>query len=121
MIQVRLSLNLIWQVRLSLNLLALPLEQVVSKRRKMLMDMGDGMSLEIKEELKDEALRAHGAHLLKTALAVGPFDQTPAWYNDDQNFSRAVNQARRIRYIQSITEQTDINPVRLPYVRHPRS
>lgn len=45
--------QLVVSTRLSVNLTALTLEQVVSKRRKMIMDMGEGMTMEIKEELKE--------------------------------------------------------------------
>lgn len=67
-------------------------EQVVSKRRKMIMDMGDGMTMEIREELKDRPEDADSAVLLlMKGLEAGPFSFSPKWYNDDENFSRAVS------------------------------
>uniref|UniRef100_A0A7S3ET14 NAD(P)(+)--arginine ADP-ribosyltransferase n=1 Tax=Haptolina ericina TaxID=156174 RepID=A0A7S3ET14_9EUKA len=84
--------SLVIGTRLSVNLTALTLEQVVSKRRKMIMDMGDGMNMEIREELKDRPEDGEQAILLlKKGLEAGPFSFTPKWYNDDENFSRAVS------------------------------
>eukprot|EP00326_Haptolina_ericina_P037582 CAMPEP_0181244632 /NCGR_PEP_ID=MMETSP1096-20121128/42969_1 /TAXON_ID=156174 ORGANISM="Chrysochromulina ericina, Strain CCMP281" /NCGR_SAMPLE_ID=MMETSP1096 /ASSEMBLY_ACC=CAM_ASM_000453 /LENGTH=823 /DNA_ID=CAMNT_0023341205 /DNA_START=27 /DNA_END=2496 /DNA_ORIENTATION=- len=84
--------SLVIGTRLSVNLTALTLEQVVSKRRKMIMDMGDGMNMEIREELKDRPEDGEQAILLlRKGLEAGPFSFTPKWYNDDENFSRAVS------------------------------
>mmetsp|Transcript_34214 Transcript_34214/g.89391 ORF Transcript_34214/g.89391 Transcript_34214/m.89391 type:complete len:1055 (+) Transcript_34214:149-3313(+) len=84
------SLNM--NMTLSVNLTALTLEQVVSKRRKMIMDMGDGMTMEIKEELKEKPEDAETATtLLRKGLEAGPYSFSPKWYNDDENFSRAVS------------------------------
>ena len=84
--------SLVVTTRVSVNLTALTLEQVVSKRRKMIMDMGDGMNFEIREELKarpDDAEMA--VLLLRKGLEAGPYSYSPKWYNDDENFSRAVS------------------------------
>ena len=59
--------ELVVDCRLSVNLMALTLEQVVSKRRKMIMDMGDGMTMEIKEELKEKPEDAETAVRLPTS------------------------------------------------------
>ena len=83
--------GLVVQTRLSVNLSALTLEQVVSKRRKMIMDMGDGMMMEIREELKGKPEYAENAVLLiRKGLEAGPYSFSPKWYNDDENFARAV-------------------------------
>ncbi|KAL1498967.1 hypothetical protein AB1Y20_013487 [Prymnesium parvum] len=84
--------QLVVSTRLSVNLTALTLEQVVSKRRKMIMDMGEGMTMEIKEELKERPEDAETATmLLKKGLEAGPYSFSPKWYNDDENFSKAVS------------------------------
>merc|ERR1719163_437972 len=54
---------LVVKSRLSLNLSAQTLEQVLSRRRKMLMDMAKGIELEIRDSL------AKSAHLIPNALA----------------------------------------------------
>eukprot|EP00966_Prymnesium_polylepis_P245789 5685533-Prymnesium_polylepis.3 len=56
------------------------------------MDMGDGMTMEIREELKERPDDADIAVLLlKKGLEAGPYSYSPKWYNDDENFSRAVS------------------------------
>ena len=58
----------------------------------MIMDMGDGMTMEIREELKERPDDAEAAiMLLKKGLEAGPYSFSPKWYNDDENFSRAVS------------------------------
>ena len=55
--------------RLSLNLSAQTLEQVLSRRRKMLMDMAQGIELEIRDALhKTEHLIWPAISVLRNAL-----------------------------------------------------
>ena len=60
--------------RLSLNLSAQTLEQVLSRRRKMLMDMATGIELEIREGLRDEkearVISKHTPPLVDVALRI---------------------------------------------------
>ena len=46
---------LVLAVRLSVNLQALTIEQVVSKRRKLVVDMGSNMAAELRHEVGGEA------------------------------------------------------------------
>ena len=71
---------LVVQSRLSLNLAALTLEQVLSRRRKMLMDMTSGIELEVRDAL-DPALATQGIKILNKALAYGPLSCSPDWFN----------------------------------------
>ena len=72
--------------RLSLNLAAQTLEQVLSRRRKMLMDMAKGIELEVREALPEKHV-ALAITILKNALKYGPLNQDPEWYNNDDNFA----------------------------------
>merc|ERR1719408_935000 len=73
---------LVVKSRLSLNLSAQTLEQVLSRRRKMLMDMAKGIELEIRDALVE----------LRNALKYGALSQSPEWYNNDDNFSKVMNE-----------------------------
>ena len=77
--------------KLSLNLSAQTLEQVLSRRRKMLMDMAKGIELEVREALP-ERLIGPAISMLKNALKYGPLNQTPEWYNNDDNFAKVMNE-----------------------------
>ena len=69
--------------RLSLNLAAQTLEQVLSRRRKMLMDMATGIEFELRETLGDGSLYKVALRILRRALAYGALSQTPDWFNND--------------------------------------
>jgi len=89
--------TLVVVTRLSLNMASLTLEQVLSRRRKTLMDMAEGMKSEIRHafdghEHEDE-LAERGTKILTEAMRHGPLAQTPDWFNDDENFNHAVSQA----------------------------
>ena len=77
--------------KLSLNLSAQTLEEVLSRRRKMLMDMARGIELEVREALS-ERLTVPAIQILKNALLYGPLNHTPEWYNDDDNFAKVMNE-----------------------------
>ena len=90
--------TLVVDARLSLNLQALTLEQVVSKRRKLINDVSENMKLELELEMKGEAwqpllqvagAREHALHELSAALAAVA-GHAPDFYNDDQNLSSAM-------------------------------
>ena len=77
--------------KLSLNLAAQTLEQVLSRRRKMLMDMAKGIELEVREALPERHV-ALAITILKNALKYGPLNQDPEWYNNDDHFSKAMQE-----------------------------
>ena len=67
--------------RLSINLSAQQtLEQVLSRRRKMLMDMAKGIELDIKDVLSETLLQP-ALSMLRNALAYGALSYTPEWYS----------------------------------------
>jgi hypothetical protein len=70
---------LVIKSRLSLNMAAHTLEQVLSRRRKMLMDMCSGIELEIRDQL-DFKLGMLAIRTLKHALQFGPFSQDTEWF-----------------------------------------
>ena len=75
----------------------IPSEQVISRRRKTLMDMAEGMKSEIRHafdghEAEDE-LAERGTKILTEAMRHGPLAQSPDWFNDDENFASSVTQA----------------------------
>ena len=80
--------------RLSLNMASLTLEQVLSRRRKMLMDMAAGMKGELRWTFKNNPKLAEtGPKILQEALNWGQFSQPHGYFNDDNNFLTAVQQA----------------------------
>ena len=83
--------------RLSLNLASHTLEQVLSRRRKMLMDMVSGIELEMRDALGD-SLVEFGIALLKRALAYGPLTKDPEWFNDDENFAQVMQQTLQLQH-----------------------
>ena len=83
--------------RLSLNLASHTLEQVLSRRRKMLMDMVSGIELEMRDSL-GESLVGFGIGVLKKALAYGPLTKDPEWFNDDENFAMTMSQTLQLQH-----------------------
>ena len=83
--------------RLSLNLAALTLEQVLSRRRKMLLDMKDGIELEMRDSLGEDHVRL-GIRLLNKALSYGPLSRDPEWFNDDENFAECMQQTLYLQH-----------------------
>ena len=75
---------LVIQSRLSLNMAAHTLEQVLSRRRKMLMDMCAGIELEVRDAL-DAKLGTLGVQMLNSALQFGPLSKPTEWFNDDES------------------------------------
>ena len=80
--------------RLSVNLSAQTLDQVLSRRRKMLKDMARGIELELHEQLKDDpALVETSTKLLGKAFEYGAMDHDVSWFNDDDNFAQVMQEA----------------------------
>jgi hypothetical protein len=78
--------------RLSLNMQAQTLEQVLSRRRKMLMDMAKGIELELRDSLTDEALYKVALKILRRSLEYGAYSHLPEWFNNDDNFARVMQE-----------------------------
>ena len=83
--------------RLSLNLAAHTLEQVLSRRRKMLLDMTSGIELEMRDSLGEDLVKI-GIKLLKKALEYGPLARDPEWFNDDENFAHCMQQTLYLQH-----------------------
>jgi len=87
----------IYNVVLSVNLSSLSLEQVVSKRRKMLLDMEPNLELELRKDLHEGGIATHndGIEMLVKQLGrsnmKGPLNHPADFYNDDDNLSSALN------------------------------
>ena len=77
--------------RLSLNLASHTLEQVLSRRRKMLMDMCKGIELELRDVL-DLKLSQFAVKLLSQAMNFGPLSNDTEWFNNDDNFAMAMSE-----------------------------
>jgi len=77
--------------RLSLNLSAQTLEQVLSRRRKMLMDMAAGIELELRESLSEVPYKL-ARRILRKALEYGAYTYPPEWFNNDDNFSKVMQE-----------------------------
>ncbi|KOO20837.1 achain structural determinant protein [Chrysochromulina tobinii] len=82
---------LLISARLSLNLSAQTLEQVLSRRRKMLMDMAAGIELELRDSL-GEANYPLARKILRKALEFGAYMYPPEWFNNDDNFSKVMQE-----------------------------
>ena len=87
--------------RLSLNLSAQTLEQVLSRRRKMLMDMAYGIELDLREEVA-ESLIDIALKILRKALEYGAYSFSPEWFNNDDNFAKVMQETL---YLQSLLKQ----------------
>ena len=90
--------SLLVHTRLSLNMVSLTLEQVISRRRKLLMDMADGMISEIKHAFRDAPTHAAtGATILGKAIEWGSLSHPVEWFNDDEHFASAIDQALGVK------------------------
>ena len=96
---------LVIQSRFSLNLSAQTLEQVLSRRRKMLMDMAYGIELDLREALPDNLIGI-ALKILRSALQYGAYNQQPEWFNNDDNFAKVMQETL---YLQRILVD-DISP-----------
>lgn len=76
------------QTRPSINLRALTLEDVISRRRKLLIDMAEGLRIELRAALVSEAMPAKAAEAIETAFQSsledkdkgGPLSYSPHVY-----------------------------------------
>uniref|UniRef100_A0A7S2GI45 NAD(P)(+)--arginine ADP-ribosyltransferase n=1 Tax=Haptolina brevifila TaxID=156173 RepID=A0A7S2GI45_9EUKA len=90
--------SLLVLTRLSLNMASLTLEQVISRRRKTLMDMTDGMKGEIETKLNQLKSSSDApVRILAKAVEWGHLSQSPDWFNNDDNFALAVQQALGVK------------------------
>jgi len=64
---------------------------VLSRRRKMLMDMADGIEIELREQVPKELLPV-ALRILSKALEWGPYKHTPEWFNNDDNFAKVMQE-----------------------------
>ena len=83
--------------RLSLNLAAHTLEQVLSRRRKMLLDMTAGIELEMRDALGADSVKL-GIRILNKALQYGPLSRDVEWFNDDENFAHVMQQTLYLQH-----------------------
>jgi len=82
---------LVIQSRFSLNLSAQTLEQVLSRRRKMLMDMANGIELDLREALPENFVLL-ALKVLRKALEYGAYSFPPDWFNNDDNFAKVMQE-----------------------------
>jgi hypothetical protein len=85
-------LVLVVEIKLSVNLNALTIEQVVGKRKKLLVDMTGNMAFEVRSAAPSGAADVF-ARLLKHTVSRGALDErsrATEWYNEDPNFKEAV-------------------------------
>lgn len=73
-------------------MMSLTMEQVLNKRHRMLKDMVEGMVLEVRTALAGTGAELGIAGGLREDLDA-VLQEDPAFYNDDENFMRAVKQA----------------------------
>ena len=88
---------LVIEARLSLNMAAHTLEQVLSRRRKMLMDMRDGIALELRDQL-DSKLGPYAVKVLTCAMDFGALHHAPDWFNNDDNFAMVMQSTLRMQH-----------------------
>ena len=88
---------LVIQARLSLNMAAHTLEQVLSRRRKMLMDMRDGIGLELRDVL-DTKLAPFSVDVLSHAMDFDALKHEPEWFNNDENFAKVMQSTLRLQH-----------------------
>ncbi len=88
---------LVIEARLSLNMAAHTLEQVLSRRRKMLMDMRDGIALELRDGL-DTKLGPYAVKVLEAAMNFNALHHAPEWFNNDENFAQVMQSTLRMQH-----------------------
>ena len=89
---------LVINARLSLNMAAHTLEQVLSRRRKMLMDMCKGIELELRDVL-DFKLAHFAVKLLNQAMNFGPLSEDTEWFNNDDNFAGVMSSTLSLQHV----------------------
>ena len=86
---------LIVEVKLSVNLTSLTIEQVIGKRKKVLQDMVPGLEAEVRQALRMEGLATpHGTEKLlgefRKDVEEEELGHSSEWYNDDEQFAKAL-------------------------------
>mmetsp|Transcript_82085 Transcript_82085/g.163472 ORF Transcript_82085/g.163472 Transcript_82085/m.163472 type:complete len:419 (-) Transcript_82085:26-1282(-) len=107
---------LVINARLSLNMASHTLDQVLSRRRKMLMDMCDGIALELRDNL-DERTAPFAVKILNNAMQFGALWREAEWFNDDENFAKVMSSTlhmqhelvRNVEKLQSHVEKMEIS------------
>lgn len=103
---------LIVEVRLSLNLLSLTLEQVLGKRRKAIKDLGANIALEVQNEIQantgDVRLAEDAARITTQLMRDGPLreDKKNEHFNDDEAFIEEMRRSLRIKSTMSLDPTT---------------
>ena len=93
---------LVIHARLSLNMAAHTLEQVLSRRRKMLMDMCNGIELELRDVLEVKYAN-YAIKVLNHALQFGPLSKDTEWFNDDENFAWVMSSTLHLQHLITTT------------------
>ena len=90
---------IVCSMRVSINLTNPTIEQVVSKRRKICMDMGRGLLMEMRSSLNKKGSNETDAYLdlMEGLMGERPLSHDPLWYNDDACFQEAVNETLRLK------------------------
>ena len=96
---------LVVEARLSVNLNAQTIEEVVGKRRKLLIGMADSMVVDLSDALlrppsgsewANQPAEAAARVALSGPLLQGLALQEPEWFNEDGNFKSVVRDAFEI-------------------------
>ena len=86
---------LIVQLKLSVNLTSLTIEQVIGKRKKVLQDMVPGLEAEVLQALRMEGLATpHGTEKLlgefRKDVEEHELVEPSEWYNNDEQLAKAL-------------------------------
>ena len=72
---------LVPDIRLSINLNAATIDQVIGRRRKLLKDMGDNMAVEVSAALSGSGFEAASVRMLDEMLSAEALAKPVVWYN----------------------------------------
>ena len=72
--------------------------QVLSRRRKMLMDMAHGIELDLREALPDNLVTL-ALKILRQSLEYGAYSFSPDWFNNDDNFAKVMQETLYLQRI----------------------
>ena len=86
-------------MRVSINLTAPTIEQVVAKRRKICENMGNGLLMEMRSTLNKKGSSETDAflRLMSGLMDERPLSHDATWYNEDECFKEAVNETLRLK------------------------
>ena len=73
-------------VRLSINLAAATMEQVIGRRRKLIADMGENMAVEVRQALSGSGFEEVGIAMLEHSIASTALSHPATHYNSDEHF-----------------------------------